>query len=52
VLRFEGELLEHMHQNHEEVMSTIRDSQDFADETRDQVHAAIEQFKSGFVAST
>jgi F-type H+-transporting ATPase subunit alpha len=51
VRRFEEELLANMRDRHSELMAKIRDSRDLGDEEREQVNAAIEQFKTTFKTS-
>ena len=51
VRRFESELLEYMHHNHEELLGEITSSQQFSDEQQAVVDEAIEKFKNGFQGS-
>ena len=51
VRRFEEELLAYMRDRQSELMATIRDSRDLSDESKEQMGAAIETFKSTFRTS-
>ena len=46
--RFESELLVHMQDKHPELLAKIKDSKDLDDETREQLGAAIGEFKGSF----
>jgi len=48
VRRFEGELLAYMRDRQSDLMATIRDTRDLSDESKEQLKAAIERFKSTF----
>ena len=51
VQRFESELLSYMRDHQSESMMEIKESRDLSDEAKDNLSAAIEEFKRGFQTS-
>ena len=51
VRRFESELMAYMHENHEDTLTDINQSQQLSDEAKATLDEAIEKFKSNFRAS-
>ena len=51
VRRFEGEMLQHMRDHHQDLLDRINESGDLSDEDTDALHQAIEKFKGSFRAS-
>ena len=51
VRRFEEELLQFIEANHGEVLQQIRDSQDLADDVKEQLGGIIEGYKENFQVS-
>jgi F-type H+-transporting ATPase subunit alpha len=45
---WEQQFREHMRNSHEEILSNIRESQEFSDEDEDNVKEAIEKFNEGY----
>ena len=50
VRRFETELLAYMHNHHQDLLDEITDTQQFSDDAREKVDAAVETFKKSFKA--
>ena len=52
ISRYESEMLDWMRSNHAEILSAIRDSGKFQDETQQQLIAALDEFASVFQPTT